>query len=211
MAHLRFNATLPPVEVWKEHLIQKSDRLTLFEYSRDSEQRVSRELRKLNEANKKRFLKGQNPIELDISIDIIYRPRSLRANNLMWGLYEVIAKVMDRENSRVDPFTAEELYQRDMEDCAPRHTVFCAEDSLEFFKMVLEKERGHVKKVDKIENGFYAIEIWQTSSYWDTRMMYDHINRLMNELETMGVTKENNGDIDKIFSDFEKWKEENDS
>jgi hypothetical protein len=211
MAHLRFAATLPSVEVWKEHLIQKSDRLTLFEYSKDSEQRVSRELRRLNEANKKRYLKGQNPIELDVSIDIIYRPRSLRANNLMWGLYEIIAKVMDRENSRVDPFTAEELYQRDMEDCAPRHTVFCVEDSLEFFKMVLEKERGHVKKVDKIENGFYAIEIWQTSSYWDTRMMSDHINRLMNELETMGVTKENNGDIDKIFSDFEKWKEENDS
>jgi len=211
MAHLRFTATLPPVEVWKEHLIQKSDRLTLFEYSRDSEQRVSRELRKLNEANKKRYLKGQTSIELDISIDIIYRPRSIRANNLMWGLYEVIAHVMDRENGRVDPFTAEELYQRDMEDCAPRHTVFCAEDSLEFFKMVLEKERGHVKKVDKIENGFYAIEIWQTSSYWDTSMMSDHINRLMNELETMGVTTENNGDVDKIFSDFEKWKEENDS
>jgi len=207
MARLRFNATLPDVKVWKDHGITSRDDLILLRYTEESRSRVRAELRKITAKNDENFLAGKKQVELDIVIDIAYRPRSLSANALMWSLYALLAQAMDKENKRLDPYTAQELYDRDMQVCAPRHVFFCTHDSLPFFKIVLEKDYGHVVAEKDAENGFTSVEIMETSSYWDSKRMSDHIERIMNELESMGITRGANGDVSKIFDDFQAWKE----
>jgi len=207
MARLRFNATLPDVKTWKDHGITSRDDLVLLRYTEEARKRVREELRKITARNDENFLAGKKQIELDVMIDIAYRPRSLSANALMWALYTLLAQAMDKENKRLDPYTAQELYDRDMEACAPRHVFFCTPESLPFFKIVLEKDYGHVVKEEDVGNGFISVEIMETSSFWDSKRMSDHIERLMNELESMGITRGANGDVSKIFDDFQAWKE----
>jgi hypothetical protein len=207
MARLRFNATLPDVKAWKGHGITSLDDLILLRYTEDSRSRVRAELRKITAKNAENFLDGKKQVELDVVIDIAYRPRSLSANALMWSLYTLLAHAMDKENKRLNPYMAQELYDRDMEACAPRHVFFCTLESLPFFKIVLEKDYGHVVKEEDVGNGFVSVEILETSSYWDSKRMSDHIERILNELESMGITRGANGDVSKIFDDFQSWKE----
>jgi hypothetical protein len=207
---LRFQATFD-IEQYRKRGIMKSEDLVILKHDLQNRERIQKELYKIVEKNETNFLAGREPVELDVTIDIAYRPRSVKANALMWTLYGIIADVLNRENGTREKVTAQSLYDDDMKEWAPRHIIACPDESLVFFKMVLENERGKAKSITPLEGkaGFQVIEIWQTSSYWDTKQMGDHINRLLNTLESMGVIRENNGDLDKVFSDFEKWEKDN--
>ncbi len=208
MARIRFNATLPDISVWQKKGILRSENLVLLKHGNDSSIRVKEALRKMFEKDQKRKDKGEGQVIYDVVIDEVRDKRSIKANNLMWALYTLEAEALNRENRRPIPITPEELYRKDMEDGAPRHFFFCTEADLPFFKIILERDYGHVVREDKIENGFISVEIMETSSYWNSKKMSEHIQGKLNELETMGITKGSNGDISRVFDDFEKWKEE---
>lgn len=207
---LRFQADFDHTEYKKRNVVT-SDCLFIAKCRRDEYPRVMTELRKLRDKNIERELAGKEPIDFDVTVNIHYRKRSLDANALMWALYTLMAEAMTRENPTRNPFTAQELYDEDMKQFAPRHYLSCDPASLSFFVMVLEQERGHVKAIhDSEQTGNKVIEIWQTSSYWDTKQMSDHIERLLNTLDDMGISSHTNGDLKKVFDDFEKWRSSND-
>ena len=201
---LRFAATFDPNEYRKRGILQR-DCLVIMKHAAEDRERVQKELYKIVAKNDEAISRGKGLIELDVIIDIAYRKRSADANRLMWALYTIIADALNREQGTRTRTTPEELYEQDMIDWAPRHVFSCDESSLEFFKIVLQQERGQIKNVE-IKAGRAIIEVWQTSSFWNTKQMAEHIDRLLNTLEQMGIIRENSGDLDRIMRDVEDWR-----
>jgi hypothetical protein len=187
----------------------QSECLVILKHQASDRERIQKELYRIVEKNDKNIVAGKDPVELDVVIDIAYRERSPEANRLMWSLYNVLAEIMNRENkTRMSPYTAQELHDEDMVNFAPKHVVFCKVEAKEFFIEILNAERGDVKRV-QTKGERCAIEVWQTTRFWNTFQISEHIQRLLNTLEDMHVTKNNNGDIDAVFKDFEKWRAKN--
>src|SRR5574344_822233 len=166
---LRFSATFDPNEYRKRGILQR-DGLVILKHAAEDRERVQRELYKIVAKNDEAILRGKDIIGLDVIIDIAYRKRSADANRLMWALYTIIADALNREQGTRNRITPEELYEQDMVDWAPRHRFVCEEPSLEFFKIVLQEEKGKIKKKKK-KKGICSIEVWQTSSFWNTKQM----------------------------------------
>ena len=201
---LRFAATFDPNEYRKRGILQR-DCLVILKHAAEDRERVQKELYKLVAKNDEAVSRGKDLIDLDVIVDIAYRKRSADANRLMWALYTIIADALNREQGTRNRVTPEELYEQDMIDWAPRHRFVCEEASLEFFKIVLQEEKGKIKKIET-EKGVCSIEVWQTSSFWNTKQMAEHIDRLLNTLEQMGIIRENSGDLDRIMRDVEDWR-----
>lgn len=201
---LRFSATFDPNEYRKRGILQR-DCLVILKHAAEDRERVQRELYKIVAKNDEAISRGKDIIGLDVIIDIAYRKRSADANRLMWAIYTIIADALNREQGTRNRITPEELYEQDMVDWAPRHRFVCEEPSLEFFKIVLQEEKGKIKKIET-EKGICSIEVWQTSSFWNTKQMAEHIDRLLNTLEQMGIIRENSGDLDRIMKDVEDWR-----
>jgi len=201
---LRFAATFDANEYRKRGILQR-DCLVILKHLEEDRERIQRELYRIVEKNDAAIVSGKPPVELDVVIDIAYRKRSADANRLMWALYTIIAEVINREQGTRNRVTPEELYEQDMVDWAPRHRFVCEESSLEFFKIVLQEEKGKIKSIDT-KDGTCAIEVWQTSSFWNTKQMAEHIDRLLNTLEQMGVIRENDGNLDRIMRDVDDWR-----
>lgn len=204
---LRFNAELA-VDAYGEHEITRGENLVILKHNRDAYNRIWKELHKVNEKNKANALAGKDNVELDVTIDIHYKPRTLKMNALMWALYTIIALIMNRENKTRDPITAQYLHDVDMEDFAPRKVCICTlTDESSFTEALLERFDSIYKRSES--DGLVSLTVLETTRYWDTRQMAEHIERLFNTLADMGVTKETNGDVDAIFRDVQKWKAEN--
>jgi hypothetical protein len=204
MSRLRFTATLD-MNAWRSCGIKSADNLILLAYPSEAKNRVRTELTKLNQKNIELELEGKDPVELDVEIDIMYKPRSLDANRLMFLQYRVLADIMNAEAKTMNRITADELYEHDMKDWATKHKIRCDNTSLPFIVEILEEKRGHIrsKEWDGTE---WVMEVWQTSSYWDTKQQSEHIDRLFDLLETMGKNRSNNGDVARIYDDFKNWK-----
>jgi hypothetical protein len=201
---LRFQATFEASEYRKREIL-RSECLVILKHEPADMERIHKELYKIVAKNDADILAGKEPVKIDVIMDIAYRKRSPEANRLMWMIYTILSDKLNCENGTRDKIAPEDLYEQDMSDWAPRHEIFCKSESLEFFKLVLEREKGHVHSVTE-KDGMCRIEVWQTSSYWNARQMCEHIDRLLNTLEQMGVIRENNGDLDKIMRDVEEWK-----
>ena len=201
---LRFAATFDAAEYRKREVLQR-DCLVILKHDAADRERIQKELYKLVAKNDEAIARGKDLIELDVTIDIAYRKRSADANRLMWAIDTIIADALNREQGTRTRTTPEELYEKDMEDWAPRHRFVCEEKSLEYFRIVLQEEKGRIKNVE-INGGTCSIEVWQTSSFWNTKQMAEHIDRLLNTLEQMGIIRENSGDLDRIMRDVEDWR-----
>lgn len=149
--------------------------------------------------------KGIPVPEVNVSLEIDFDKRSLSANALMWAIYRIQAYYMNKELKAVKKIREEELYEKDMEDYADRHKIKCPKKSELFFETIITKEKGKIKKKTEID-GFVYFEIWETSSYWNTKKMAEFIQIKLYELEQAGITRIEDGNLDKVFNDFEKWK-----
>lgn len=208
MSRLRFSGKLN-LEAWRSHGILPDENLILLAYFPEAKARVRKELIALKKKNEELEAQGKESIELDVEINILYKPRSLNANRLMFKLYNVIAEMLNAEAKTMNKITADELYEKDMEDWAAKHQIKCDNISLPFVVEILEQEKGHVKN-KSWDGDNWVLEIWQTSSYWNTKQQSEHIDRLFSTIESMGRNRINNGDLAVIYDDFKKWKKKED-
>jgi hypothetical protein len=205
VSKLRFQATLD-LKAWRDCGITAKDDLILLRYPYEAKPRIRTELQKISEKNIENDKKCVDPVELDVEISIHYRPRSIQANKLMWELYFIISEIINAESKDMKRVTPESLYEIDMQDWAPRHIITCNSSSFEFFKIILLEEKGKIKRTTWNEAlSVWEIEIWQTSSYWNTVQQSEHIERLLSQVETMGRNRNNNGDVAAIYKDFKAW------
>ena len=207
---LRFTSFID-INEYRRREIYKNENIVLLSHKSADRPRILKELEKIFDLTERNVLQGKDPIMLDVTIDIQYRPRSIDANNLMWALYTVIAEVMNRELRSMKKITPQELYDEDMKDIAPRRRIMCSRDDEQYFIEVLQSDFGGVKSRTEL-SGNIVLEAWETSSRWNTKQMSEHIERLIATLEDMGVTTAGNGDVNAIFNDYQKWRaDKNDS
>jgi hypothetical protein len=129
-------------------------------------------LRRLREYEDKK-----GPRNINLTIEIAYRARSLDQNALMWALLEVIA---NEHNAGVEDH-AEPMRDSDF-----------------FYRLFLFRFAPREIRVNRDEP-----EIPRTSSTFDTREMADFINRIFDELAEMDIGVSDPGAIGAYW---QKWK-----
>lgn len=140
--------------------------------------------------------------QLDVTIEVVYERRSLKANNLMWWLYETEAvehnaapeqeaiAMAGGDRSRL--VTAEELYDHDNREYAPTVEVTVRADQLESVKALPSTQ---VKEAEALENGRVRVMLMRTSSGWTTVEMHHRIVMLFNRLAFRGLDVTDPGDV----------------
>lgn len=207
MAKLYFNTVLNE-ELWKKFNISKMENIIILEYAEADEGRIRKFLRGVYNKDKTREANNKEPVEMEVKIQAHYKVRSLKANALMWKLYDLYVYILNNESKSMHKITAEDQYKEDMKLWAPRHKIYCEKESLQYMKISIEKDYGHVEEVKSIKNGtMFQIIFAQTSSFWDSRQMYEHICRLKTRFQELSITNDSMEDLNKLFSDIEAWKQ----
>ena len=205
MKKLFFRASLG-IKPYQEHGIMRSENLALFKYGNDWADIVQTWLRNCVDENDKRVLAGKQPCELEISIKPRFKDRSVEANALMWVIYDLQAKIINREGGFVDKVTPLELYNTDMLDYAELHMKVCNANDEEAIIAYAEagdcEYRGHFVESVHDDDGFATLTFRETSSFWDTSQFTTFLEYKINELEQMGLDRWNDGEVKALIDDF---------
>lgn len=207
MKTLYFRASLD-INAYQRHNVKRSENLVITKYADDWANIVQPWLRECVDANDRRIANGKQPCELEISIKAHYDDRTVKANALMWVIYDLQAQILNREGKYIrNPITPMELYKQDMEGYAPTHEKVC--DSIDAAAIIAFAEsgeceyRGHLIRSDEIEDtGAVRLEFRETSSFWDTATFATFIEYKLAELETMGRDRWNDGTVKGLIDDF---------
>lgn len=153
----------------------------------------------------KRIESGKNPYILEVSLKIIGDSRTLDQNAMLWKLYTIIANILNHDDPRALA-TPSDLYNADMIDYAPVHSVTCLTELVKAYTILAESGeealRGHlVEDVDNLD-GAHTLTFRETTSFWDTVRLADLITAKIADLEDMGKTRYNDGYVKAIIDDF---------
>ena len=146
--------------------------------------------------NKKEELK-----DIDVSIEIHYKKRTLDQNNLMWALYEIESNELNAgmKGSKEHMFTSQELYENDLESEAPRFEMRIKSELLNMFK-----SEYRVIDVKDYKEGEKIIMCILTTSKFNTKQMAEWVDMIFNRMSVNGVTVTNPGEIHDYWL---KWKQ----
>lgn len=213
MAKLRFQGFLLKEEYTKRNVL-RSDDLVIIKHDRSDRERIQKELYSIIAKNDERVARGGEPIELDIVISVKYAHRSVKANNLMWLIYDIQADILNKEAKAVKKITRDELYRNDMNDYAPVNEKVVMKEFASAIIAFAEHDpdcefRGHLIDKQDVGDDMVRLRFHQTSSFWNTAEMASFIDAKLIELEQMGRDRYGDGDVQQIIRDFNKWKEGN--
>ena len=153
----------------------------------------------------KRIFAGKNPYVLEVSLKIIGDSRTLDQNALLWKLYTIIADILNHDDPRAKE-TPSRLYDADMIDYAPIHTVTCQTELVTAYKILAESGeealKGHL--IEDVDNGdgTHTLTFRETTSFWDTVRLADLLTAKIADLEEMGRTRHDDGYVKAIIDDF---------
>ena len=213
MKKLYFRASLD-ITAYQRHEVKRSENLVIVKYADDWAQIVQSWLRECVDANDRRIANGKQSCELEISIKAHYDDRTVKANALMWVIYDLQAQILNREGKYIrNPITPMELYNQDMEGYAPVHQKTCmkvdAPAVIAFAESGECEYRGHF--ISQSSHGGYDLcnemvdlTFRETSSFWDTATFATFIEYKLAELETMGRDRWNDGEAKGMIDDFMK-------
>lgn len=213
MKKLYFRASLD-ITAYQRHEVKRSENLVITKYSDDWAPIVQAWLRECVDANDRRIANGKSCCELEITIKAHYDDRTVKANSLMWVIYDLQAQILNREGQYIrNPIKPMELYKQDMEGYAPTHEKVC--DSIDAAAIIAFAEsgeceyRGHL--IGRASVGGYdltnekvKLTFRETSSFWDTATFATFIEYKLAELETMGRDRWNDGTVKGLIDDFMK-------
>ena len=157
-------------------------------------QKVAIILKKLNEyQHTKNILK-----DLEISLDVNYKKRSLDQNKLMFALYAVLANEFNGDHIGEHALTPVQLYEQDLINFGLRMELKVPEQNVNIVKSlyrIVEEEKP-------LKDGMIYLKVIITSSHFNTKQMTQWIEMLFNRLAEMGLTFENSA---KIKDYWDKW------
>jgi hypothetical protein len=189
----------------------KGKRVLPLAFQEVAQHRITKELNRFAAYNARREGKELEPVPLDVEISIYYNKRSIKANNLMWALYDIIADVLGAEDKSIEKRDAEWYYRRDMEEWAPEIKMLCPYEDHITYRTALMQSFGYITNEEKINdrNGkpWMRFTTRRTTSFWTTLEMSEHIKRLLQSLKDMGVTVETDGDAGFWFPKVLEWLE----
>ena len=207
MKKLYFRASLD-INAYQRHNVKRSENLVITKYSDDWAPIVQAWLRECVDANDRRVANGKQPCELEITIKAHYDDRTVKANALMWVIYDLQAQILNREGKYIrNPIKPMELYNQDMEGYAPVHEKWSRLDDQQAIILFAEQGeceyKGHLIKRDVIGEEV-LLTFRETSSFWDTATFATFIEYKLAELETMGRDRWNDGTVKGLIDDFMK-------
>lgn len=187
----------------------KGKRVLPLAFQEVAQHRITKELNRFAAYNARREGKELEPVPLDVEISIYYNKRSIKANNLMWALYDIIADVLGAEDKSIEKRDAEWYYRRDMEKLAPEIKMLCPYEDHITYRTALMQSFGYITNEEKINdrNGkpWMRFTTRRTTSFWNALEMTKHIEGMIQDLKDMGVTEETNGDAGFWFPKVVEW------
>lgn len=140
-------------------------------------------------------------LDLEVTIDVAIGKRSLKANALMWWLYDCEAKRMNagEVGHRDQMVTPEDLYRDDMLEHGDTFIVTVLREHVE----AIQGMGTLIKNTEEAGNGMVRVALVKTSSGWDPARMHQHIKMLFNRLAYTGGP----GDASELAIWFLKWKQ----
>lgn len=145
-------------------------------------------LNKLNEIqNKKEELK-----DIDVTIEIHYKKRTLDQNSLMWALYSIEANELNAgmKGSKEHMFTSQELYENDLQNEAPKFKMQIKEEMLNVMR-----SEYRIIDIQDYKDGTKIVTCILTTSKFNTKQMAEWIDMIFNRMAINGVTVTNPGEI----------------
>jgi hypothetical protein len=141
--------------------------------------------------------------DIEVTLDIHYRKRTLDQNALMWALYEVMANELngDMVGDAQSEISAEDLYRDDMMERAPTVAIVIQSKYLNDLKTldVSWRRALPIEGTDMV-----TAEVVRTSSKWNTVEMSRHIEGMFNRISTMGVNIRQSADISHYWHQFKQ-------
>jgi hypothetical protein len=159
-------------------------------------------LKKLNELQEK---KGELR-ELESEFEYHYQKRSIKQLHLSFALYTIEANEMNAgmQGSKEYMVTANELYENDLKDYAPRVEIKIPEVQYNFYRSNYRVEKEvPIKNADNKIIGHHMILI-ESFRHFSTIQMAQWIDRQFNRMAVNGISCTNPGDI---YYYWVKWKE----
>jgi hypothetical protein len=138
--------------------------------------------------------------DIDVTIEIHYKKRTLDQNNLLWALYSIesneINAGMKGTNSQM--CSSQELYENDLVAYAPRIKMQVKND---YYDVIRSEYR--VEDAKDYNNDTKVITCILTTSKFNTKQMAEWIDRIFNRMAQNGVTVTNPAEIHDYWT---KWK-----
>jgi hypothetical protein len=210
MKKLYFRASLN-IDDYAKHDIKRSDNLFAVHFEKDWAQIVQTWQRECVDANDRRIANGKNCCELEITVKTHFNDRTIKANALMWVIYDLQCEILNREGKYIQhPIKPIELYNQDMEGYAPVHKHMCSKSEewacISFAESGDEKcdYPGHFVSRTYTDDEKVLLTFRETSSFWDSVAFATFIEYKLAELETMGRDRWNDGVVKGLIDDFMK-------
>lgn len=177
-----------------QHNIPKG--ILALEIKKKDIKKVGEAINKLNE-----YQTTKNELkDLELSLDIYFKKRSLDQNALMHSLYAVIANEMNGDYIGENAIQPIKLYEDDLHQFGMRMELKVPNENVNIVKSmyrIIESEK-------KIDEKTTYLKVILTSSHFNTKQMKQWIDMLFNRLSDMGLNFDNSAQI-KYY--WEKWKE----
>lgn len=148
--------------------------------------------------------------DIDITIEVHYKKRTLDQNNLMWALYEIESNELNAgmKGSKEHMFTSQELYDNDIKDYAPKIEIrvkhYDYKNRISFLKSQYRIEKEDIIKDESGKIKYHLFTAIITSSNFTTKQMAEWVDMIFNRMALNGVTVTNPGEI---HSYWVKWKQ----
>lgn len=217
-------AKLKSVVYWREDLQSKvPEGCMVIQYHPSYLKNAREEFRKLKDKQKENIQAGKGRIPLNQNLEIWYKPRTLKMNNLMWGLYEIEAVVLngDLQGHPNDMVSANDRYKDDLKKYAPKYQIKLPLK----YAIFLQEEYHVIGIITHHENKLFDLQKYYEestdreqeivahviagSSHFDTKFMCKWIERQFNRLSHLGVPLDDASKIKDFWIKFNNYKNKN--
>ena len=218
---LKFPATFN-VKDYLDHNITKADDLLCIRYDSAYRDKIRAEMRKINEKNGKNIADGKEPVQLDVTVDIHYKKRSLDQNAWMWKAHEIEANIVNGRKSAwtdsqkvkwrvAETVTPEMIHESYMEQYAPRGSIEVEPGFVSAVRQMITESMGRVIKEEWLaDKQKMCFEIWKTSSYMNVREFCELADRVVENLLAYGIDMNNAVDYEALSVNLQEIKNEAD-
>lgn len=211
---LKFPATLNVLD-YKDHNITKSDDLLCVRYDSAYRDKIRAELRKINEKNAKNLSDGKEPVELDITVDIHYKKRSLDANRWMWAIHDLEARIingkgMAGQNANGTKWvesgavTPEMIHDDYLQQYAKKYFIYAQAGMVNAMREVIAENMGRILEEKWLEDRQEMMfTVWKTSRFMTASEFYEFSEHIKAQLLSYGIDIDHASDFSSLMDERE--------
>jgi len=212
--HLRFPAFLDLKE-YQRLGVTKSDDLLILKYSEVYRDKIRAEMRKIVEKNAKNAETGKEPVELDITVDIHYKKRSLDANRWMWAIHDLEARIINGKGMagknangtrwiEAGAVTPEMIHDDYLQQYAKKYFIYAQAGMVNAMREVIAENMGRILEEKWLEDRQEMMfTVWKTSRFMTASEFYEFSEHIKAQLLSYGIDLDNASDFKNLMDERE--------